>query len=68
MISQIRRRFSHDSPPSFAALVLHKESRCPEHSYAERCWIALDSFAWRNSNPRHVLTYICEEIDLGKLD
>lgn len=65
VISQVRYHFGHNSPPGFTAVVVLDESHCSVHTYAERQLLALDLFTCGNTNPRDVLRYIQEEIDLG---
>ena len=65
VISQIRYRFGSDSPPGFAALVMLDESHCSAHTYADLGLIALDVFTCGDTEPRDVLRYIQEELDLG---
>lgn len=65
VISQVRYRFGHDSPPGFTAMVLLDESHCSAHCYADLGLIALDVFTCGNTDPRDVLAFIREEVDLG---
>lgn len=65
VISQVRYHFGHNSPPGFTAVVVLDESHCSAHCYAETGQIALDVFTCGNTDPRMVLKYIREEIDLG---
>jgi S-adenosylmethionine decarboxylase len=65
VISQVRYHFGHNSPPGFTAVVVLDESHCSVHTYAERQLLAPDLFTCGNTNPRDVLRYIQEEIDLG---
>ncbi|MBN1589290.1 MAG: adenosylmethionine decarboxylase [Pirellulales bacterium] len=67
VVSQIRYRFGHNSPPGFAAVVMLDESHCSAHCYADTGQIALDIFTCGETKPRHVLQYILEEIDLGRV-
>ena len=41
------------------------ESHCSAHSYADDGMIAMDVFTCGKTDPRDVLKYIREEIDLG---
>lgn len=66
VISQVRYRFGEESPPGFAAVVLLDESHCSAHSYADLGLIAIDVFTCGKADPRALLRFICEEIDLGK--
>ena len=65
VISQVRYHFGHNSPPGFTAVVLLDESHISAHCYADTGQIALDVFTCGTTNPRDVLDYILEEIDLG---
>ncbi|HDP34148.1 MAG TPA: adenosylmethionine decarboxylase [Candidatus Hydrogenedentes bacterium] len=65
VVSQVRYKFGSDSPPGFAAVVLLDESHCSAHTYADLGLIAMDVFTCGNTNPRDVLRYIQEELDLG---
>jgi len=66
VISQVRYKFGEDSPPGFAAVVLLDESHCSAHSYADLGLIAIDVFTCGQTDPRDLLRYICEEVDLGE--
>ncbi len=65
VISQVRYRFGHNSPPGFTAMVLLDESHVSAHSYADDGLVALDVFTCGETRPVDVLRYIREEIDLG---
>ena len=65
VISQVRYQFGHDSPPGFTAVVVLDESHCSCHTYADLGLVALDVFTCGRTNPRDVLAYIREEIELG---
>ena len=65
VVSQIRYKFGQDSPPGFTAVVMLDESHCSAHTYADLGLIAMDVFTCGNTEPRDVLRYIREEIDLG---
>ena len=65
VISQVRYQFGHNSPPGFTAAVILDESHCTAHSYADLQLIALDVFTCGTTDPRDLLAYIREEIDLG---
>ena len=65
VISQVRYRFGHNSPPGFTAVVVLDESHCSAHSYADLGLIALDIFTCGQTDPREVLRLLQEEIDLG---
>ncbi len=65
VVSQVRYKFGHESPPGFTAVVLLDESHCSAHTYADLGLIAMDVFTCGNTNPRDVLRYIQEELDLG---
>lgn len=65
VISQMRYKFGHDSPPGFAVLVMLDESHCSAHCYADLGIMAMDVFTCGSTNPRDVLKYIRQEIDLG---
>ncbi|HEX9593140.1 MAG TPA: adenosylmethionine decarboxylase [bacterium] len=67
VISQIRYQFGHNSPPGFTAVVVLDESHCSAHTYADLGLIALDVFTCGKTDPRQVLAYIREEIDLGEV-
>jgi S-adenosylmethionine decarboxylase len=68
VISQVRYKFGADSPPGFTAMCLLDESHCSAHSYADLGLIALDVFTCGATNPRDVLAYIREEVDLGDVE
>jgi S-adenosylmethionine decarboxylase len=65
VVSQVRYRFGHNSPPGFTCVVLLDESHCSAHTYADLGLIAMDVFTCGNTDPRDVLRYIQEELDLG---
>ena len=65
VVSQIRYKFGLDSPPGFTAVVMLDESHCSAHTYADQGLVAMDVFTCGNTEPRDVLRYIREEIDLG---
>ena len=65
VVSQVRYKFGHNSPPGFTAVVVLDESHCSAHTYGDLGMIALDVFTCGNTEPRDVLRYIQEEIDLG---
>jgi S-adenosylmethionine decarboxylase len=67
VISQVRYKFGHDSPPGFAAVIMLDESHCSCHTYADLGLIAMDVFTCGNTEPRDVLRYIREELDLGEV-
>jgi S-adenosylmethionine decarboxylase len=68
VISQVRYRFGHDSPPGFAAVVLLDESHVSAHSYADLNMVALDVFTCGATDPRHVFELLRTEVDLGETD
>lgn len=65
VVSQIRYKFGQESPPGFTAVVMLDESHCSAHTYADLGLIALDVFTCGNTEPRDVLRYIREELNLG---
>ena len=65
VISQMRYKFGHDSPPGFTAIVMLDESHCSVHTYADLGLVALDIFTCGDTEPRDVLRYIQDELDLG---
>ena len=65
VISQVRYRFGHESPPGFAAVVLVDESHCSAHSYADLGLVAIDIFTCGDADPYVVLDYMRSEIPLG---
>jgi len=65
VISQVRYQFGHNSPPGFTAVVVLDESHCSCHTYADLGLVALDVFTCGRTNPRDVLDFIREEIELG---
>ena len=65
VVSQVRYKFGHNSPPGFTCVVLLDESHCSAHTYADLGLIAMDVFTCGNTNPLDVLAYIREELDLG---
>ncbi|MBN2476365.1 MAG: adenosylmethionine decarboxylase [Pirellulales bacterium] len=65
VISQVRYHFGHNSPPGFTAVVVLDESHASAHCYADSGQIAMDVFTCGNTDPREVLAYIREQIDLG---
>ena len=65
VISQVRYRFGHNSPPGFTAVVVLDESHCSAHSYADTGQIAMDVFTCGSTDPHVVLAGIREDIDLG---
>lgn len=67
VISQVRYKFGSDSPPGFTAVVVLDESHCSAHTYADLGLIALDVFTCGRTNPKDVLRFIQEEIDLGEV-
>ena len=67
VVSQVRYKFGSDSPPGFTAVVLLDESHCSAHTYADLGLIAMDVFTCGNTNPKDVLRYIQDELDLGEV-
>lgn len=67
VISQVRYRFGHNSPPGFTAVVVLDESHCSAHTYADDGLIALDVFTCGQTDPNDVLTYLREDVDLGDI-
>lgn len=65
VISQVRYHFGHNSPPGFTAMVLLDESHISAHCYADLGLIALDVFTCGSTNPRDVLRFMREDVDLG---
>ena len=65
VVSQIRYKFGQDSPPGFTCIVMLDESHVSAHTYADLGLIALDVFTCGRTDPRDVLSYIREEVDLG---
>lgn len=65
VVSQVRYKFGAESPPGFTAIVLLDESHCSAHTYADLGLIAMDVFTCGKTDPRDVLRYIQEELDLG---
>ncbi len=65
VVSQVRYKFGHNSPPGFTAVVLLDESHCSAHTYADLGLIALDVFTCGSTDPADVLKYLQEELDLG---
>ena len=65
VVSQIRYKFGHDSPPGFAAVVMLDESHCSAHTYADLGLIAMDVFTCGDTDPRDVLSHLRKEIGLG---
>jgi S-adenosylmethionine decarboxylase len=67
VLSQVRYHLGHNSPPGFTCMVLLDESHCSAHCYAETQQIALDIFTCGNTDPKDVLGYLMEELDLGEV-
>ena len=67
VVSQVRYQFGHNSPPGFTAVVMLDESHCSAHTYADLGLIALDVFTCGSTDPKDVLAFIREEIDLGEV-
>jgi S-adenosylmethionine decarboxylase len=67
VVSQIRYHFGHNSPPGFAVVVMLDESHCSAHCYADTRQIALDIFTCGRTDPKRVLQFIREEVDLGEV-
>ena len=65
VITQARYHFGHNSPPGFAAVIMLDESHCSAHTYADLGLVAMDVFTCGDTDPRDVLAFIREEIDLG---
>ena len=68
VVSQIRYKFGQDSPPGFTCVVMLDESHLSAHTYADLGLIAMDVFTCGRTDPRDVLHYIREEVDLGDVD
>ena len=68
VVSQVRYKFGQDSPPGFAAVVMLDESHCSAHSYADLGLIAMDMFTCGTTDPRDVLFFLREEVDLGDIE
>ena len=67
VISQVRYKFGHNSPPGFTAVVVLDESHVSAHTYADLGLVAIDIFTCGETNPQGVLAFIREEIDLGEV-
>lgn len=67
VISQVRYHFGHNSAPGFTAMVLLDESHCSAHAYSDEGLLALDIFTCGNTDPRDVLAYMQEMLDLGDI-
>lgn len=65
ILSTSRHHLGHNSPPGFALVICLDESHCSAHSYADEHKIAMDVFTCGNTDPRDVLKYVREQIDLG---
>jgi len=65
VISQVRYHFGHNSPPGFTALIMLDESHCSAHTYADLGLVAMDIFTCGNTDPKKVLKFLEEIIDLG---
>jgi len=65
VISQVRYHFGHNSPPGFTCVVVLDESHCSAHTYADEGLIALDVFTCGSTEPRQVLEYLRDQINLG---
>jgi len=65
VISQCRYKFGFDSPPGFTAIVMLDESHCSVHTYADLGLVALDIFTCGTTDPKNVLRYIQDQLDLG---
>lgn len=65
VVSQVRYKFGHNSPPGFTAVVLLDESHCSAHTYADLGLIAMDVFTCGSTDPADVLKHLREELDLG---
>ena len=48
-------------------MILLDESHCSAHSYADLGLVALDIFTCGDTDPKTVLAYMQEELDLGDL-
>lgn len=68
VISQVRYRLGHNSPPGFACVCLLDESHVSAHSYADLGLIALDLFTCGNTDPKDVFRYLQEEICIGEVE
>jgi S-adenosylmethionine decarboxylase len=68
VISAIRYKFGHDSPPGFTAIVMLDESHCSAHAYADLGLMAMDIFTCGKTDPSEVLRLIRERIDLGDVE
>jgi S-adenosylmethionine decarboxylase len=68
VISQVRYKFGHNSPPGFTAIILLDESHCSAHSYADLGLIAMDIFTCGKTDPYKVLQFIREDIMLGDVN
>ena len=65
VLSQVRYRFGHDSPPGFTAAIILDESHCTAHAYADLGLLAMDIFTCGDTDPRDVLASIRELVELG---
>lgn len=65
VISQVRYRFGHDSPPGYTVAVVLDESHCTAHTYADEGMLALDIFTCGDTPPMRILELIREQVDLG---
>jgi len=67
VISQVRYHFGHNSPPGFTCVVVLDESHCSAHTYADEGLIALDVFTCGSTEPRQLLEYLRDQINLGEV-
>jgi len=67
VISQVRYRFGHNSPPGFTLAVLLDESHCTAHCYCESGQIAIDIFTCGDTDPWEILEYVRNNLDLGEV-
>ncbi len=65
VVSQVRYKFGHNSPPGFACVVMLDESHCSAHSYADLGLIAMDIFTCGGTDPAEVLKNLREVVFLG---
>ena len=67
VISQVRYRFGHDSPPGFTAMILLDESHCSAHCYADTRQIAIDVFTCGDTDPHLLWEYMNEELKIQRV-
>ena len=68
VISQLRYRFGHNSPPGFTAIILLDESHVSVHTYSDAGQLVMDIFCCGKVDPNSILRFITFSSGVGRLE